>query len=236
MADLVKISVLAEQSGVPLATIKHYLREGLLPPPQKRTGRNMAYYDIRIVERIRTIKQLQKEHFLPLKVIREVIDGQTKNVHEATAAAITRVLEQGAPSDRKSKQALLELGVAEDDLALLERLGLVRPGPDYGGADLALLRTLGAARKAGLTAEMLPIDILGPYAEAVRALVQVELELFQRGVLPRAGEALEPLTEAATALSEQLLIHVRRRLLLPELRRLLEAPAKAPRRGPRRTR
>jgi len=53
--------------------------------------------------------------------------------------------------------------------------------------------------------------------------------------LPRAGEALEPLTEAATALSEQLLIHVRRRLLLPELRRLLEAPAKA-RRRPRRTR
>ena len=38
---LLKMSELAEQSGVSAGTIKHYLREGLLPEPV-RTSRNMA--------------------------------------------------------------------------------------------------------------------------------------------------------------------------------------------------
>ena len=40
---LLKMSELAEASGVSAGTIKHYLREGLLPEPV-RTSRNMAYY------------------------------------------------------------------------------------------------------------------------------------------------------------------------------------------------
>jgi predicted DNA-binding transcriptional regulator AlpA len=38
---LLKMSELADQSGVSAGTIKHYLREGLLPEPV-RTTRNMA--------------------------------------------------------------------------------------------------------------------------------------------------------------------------------------------------
>ena len=50
--ELVKMAVLAKRSGVPAATIKHYLREGLIPGPVRRTARNMAYYDAGVVERI----------------------------------------------------------------------------------------------------------------------------------------------------------------------------------------
>jgi DNA-binding transcriptional MerR regulator len=67
--ELLKISELAEQSGVPVATVRHYLREGLLPEPVK-TSRNMAYYPPQFVDRIRLIKQLQEERFMPLRVIR----------------------------------------------------------------------------------------------------------------------------------------------------------------------
>src|SRR6058998_1488688 len=63
---------LAEASGVSAGTIKHYLREGLLPEPV-RTSRNMAYYPPEYVERIQLIKRLQEERFMPLRVIREVI-------------------------------------------------------------------------------------------------------------------------------------------------------------------
>ena len=42
--NLVKMSVFAQRSGVPAPTIKHYVREGLLPKPV-RTSRTMAYYD-----------------------------------------------------------------------------------------------------------------------------------------------------------------------------------------------
>src|SRR5512132_2933795 len=71
--ELLRMRELAEASGVPAATIKHYLREGLLPEPVK-TSRNMAYYPPEFVERIRLIKQLQEERFMPLRVIREVLE------------------------------------------------------------------------------------------------------------------------------------------------------------------
>ena len=61
---LLKMSELAERSGVSAGPIKHYLREGLLPEPVK-TPRNMAYYPPDFVERIRLIKRLQEERFMP---------------------------------------------------------------------------------------------------------------------------------------------------------------------------
>ena len=70
---LLKISELAEQAEVPVATVRHYLREGLLPEPVK-TSRNMAYYPPEFVERIRLIKQLQEERFMPLKLIKSVLE------------------------------------------------------------------------------------------------------------------------------------------------------------------
>ena len=57
---------LAEASGVPSATIKHYLREGLLPKPVK-TSRNMAWYSPDYVDRIKLIKRLQEERYMPLE-------------------------------------------------------------------------------------------------------------------------------------------------------------------------
>src|SRR6185295_1354188 len=74
--DLLRMRELAEAAGVSPGTIKHYLREGLLPEPIK-TSRNMAYYPRDFVERVKLIKQLQEERFLPLKVIKEVLaNGQ----------------------------------------------------------------------------------------------------------------------------------------------------------------
>ena len=66
------MSELAERSGVSPGTIKHYLREGLLRRGDEivRTRRNMAYYPPDFVERIRLIKRLQEERFMPLRVIK----------------------------------------------------------------------------------------------------------------------------------------------------------------------
>ena len=73
--ELLKISELADASGVPVATVRHYLREGLLPEPVK-TSRNMAYYPPEFVQRIRLIKQLQEERFMPLRVIRDLLERE----------------------------------------------------------------------------------------------------------------------------------------------------------------
>ena len=37
----------------------------------------MAYYPPEFVDRIRLIKQLQEERFMPLRVIRELLDART---------------------------------------------------------------------------------------------------------------------------------------------------------------
>ena len=71
--QMLRMGELAEASGVSAATIKHYLREGLLPEPVK-TSRNMAYYPAEFVERIRLIKQLQEERYMPLRVIKDLLD------------------------------------------------------------------------------------------------------------------------------------------------------------------
>ena len=70
-----KMSELAERSGVSAGTIKHYLREGLLGDDEgvMRTSRNMAYYPPEFIERIQLIKRLQEDRYMPLRVIRDVI-------------------------------------------------------------------------------------------------------------------------------------------------------------------
>ena len=47
-----KISGLEKATGVPRTTIHFYMREGLLPPPQK-TGRSVGYYSDRHVDLLR---------------------------------------------------------------------------------------------------------------------------------------------------------------------------------------
>lgn len=224
--ELIRIGTLARRSGVPTATIKHYLREGLLPGPAKRTARNMAYYDARLVDRVRVIKKLQHDHFLPLGVIRDLLDGSRKPDDRVTAEAIAAVLSRSAGGESRTRAQLIQSGVQAQDLDALTALGLLAPEGEgdaarYSGDDLELLRTLGAARREGIRPEMLPTEILHDYVRSIRELVRAELCLFRAGVVPRAGADLEKLTEVATTLSERLVVLIRRRLLLPILAELV---------------
>jgi len=218
-APFVKMSTLARLSGVPAPTIKHYLREGLLPGAALKTGRNMALYDPGLSERIKRIKALQREQFLPLRVIKSVLEGKPS---PEAAEAIERALASMAPHETRTRAELLASGAREADLAFFESLGLVTPvrvdGEDtFSGDDLSLFRILAASRRAGITKEMLPLGIVGSYVQALQELVRIELDLFRRGVIPRAGKELAPITAVATRLSEQLVVLIRRKLLLPTL-------------------
>ena len=76
--------------GLPIPTIRYYLQEGLLPPPIK-TGKTMAYYDPECVERIKLIKRLQRERFLPIEVIRRLIDsGEVSNEDSEIGQVLTK--------------------------------------------------------------------------------------------------------------------------------------------------
>ncbi len=75
------INQLAEKAGVTVRTIRYYVNEGLLAPPQTK-GRYSAY-DEDALYRIRLIK-FYKESYLPLSRIRELLDSMTPEEIRAT--------------------------------------------------------------------------------------------------------------------------------------------------------
>lgn len=244
---LVRISDLARLSGVPTPTIKHYMREGLLPGPEKRTSRNMAYYDSRLAERVRVIKELQQSRFLPLRLIADILEpppsaairAELDDEQRRQLGALEPAIAAGGQAARNrpprpaSSQAtraeiLARLRISGQDLEYLASLGLLTPAahadgePVYSGADLDLLEVIDETRAKGL-GDLFPMQILEPFVAAVRTLVRVELELFRHRVLAGAQLPNKPLDEIATEatqLSERLIVAMRAKLVIPELRDL----------------
>src|SRR5689334_23273531 len=64
---------LCDKTGLPRQAIHFYIQQGLVPEGLK-TGRNTALYGDPHVERIRLVRTLQEERFLPLRAIRAVLD------------------------------------------------------------------------------------------------------------------------------------------------------------------
>ena len=84
-----RISELRKASGVPIPTIKFYLREGLLPQG-RLVAANQAEYDQDHVRRLRLIRALVEVGGLPLATVREVleaVDDPELPIHEALGTA-----------------------------------------------------------------------------------------------------------------------------------------------------
>jgi DNA-binding transcriptional MerR regulator len=85
----VRVSELAERSGVTVATIKYYLREGLLPPGSKLGDRRAEYGD-RHVARLRLLRVLREVGDIPVSDLKDVvdaIDNESLSMHEMNGAA-----------------------------------------------------------------------------------------------------------------------------------------------------
>jgi DNA-binding transcriptional MerR regulator len=231
--DLLKIGELARRSGVTVATLKHYLREGLIRPARK-TGRTMSWYEPGLVARVQAIKELQRRRFLPLDVIKRAIasDRNASDDHAAATAIAAVLAKHGGTRTRTRAELVDQHGADPRELDWLAAAGLAVPtGPEqrYRGDDLALLSTLGDARRVGISPAMLPFAILNDYLAALRGLVEVELRMFRAGVLARADrDDVDGLTTAATELSERLVVLLRRKLLLPALHAMTEDDRRDP--------
>src|ERR1700735_153694 len=219
---MLRISELAERSGVSVATIKHYLREGLLGDEGDvlRTSRNMAYYPLQFVDRVRLIKRLQEERFMPLRVIREVVGDDPERaarVIELEDRILERAIEAGE-TGRVSRTAVrATYDVPRNVLARLEELGVLTPSArGYDADDVAIIAALARFRAGGYE-EAIGFTVydtlryreaLGPLvAEEVRVLLdrlagEVEVE---RAVEMIAAGA-EPLRELIGAIHSKLLL------------------------------
>jgi DNA-binding transcriptional MerR regulator len=232
---LLKMSELAERSGVSAGTIRYYLREGLLGGGEDivRTSRNMAYYPPEYVERIELIKRLQEERFMPLRVIKGALEEEPERVRaliELEDRILERALQSAEDRSRVSAKAVRErYKIPRNVLERLGEIGVLTPtdrsrrsaGNGYDQDDVKIIEAIASFRAGGYD-EALGFTVYDTlrYREALEPLVEEEV----RALLDRlAGEveverAMEIIAAGVEPLRE-LIGAMHSKLLLAELRR-----------------
>ena len=216
---LLKMSELAERSGVSAGTIKHYLREGLLPEPV-RTSRNMAYYPPEFVERIRLIKRLQEDRFMPLKVIKGVMDEDPDRAM-ALIELEDRILERAAANRETERISAAEVKrryeLPQNVLDRLAELGVLTPSSrGYDADDVKIIEAMTRFRAGGYD-ERLGFTVYDTlrYKEALEPLVKEEVGVLLANLAgevdaDRAAEIVqagaEPLRELIGAMHSKMLL------------------------------
>jgi len=226
-SNLLRMSELAERSGVSAATVKHYLREGLLGSSQEivRTSRNMAYYPPEFVHRIQLIKRLQEERFMPLRVIRDVLAEGSERA-ERLVELEDRILDRAIAARESGRVARAEVlqtyDVSSNVLDRLEELGvLTRGGRGYDRDDLAIIEAISRFRAGGYEQAIgfTVYDTLR-YRDALAPLVEEEVRVLVGRLagtveVDRAVEMIsagaEPLRELIGAMHSKLLLAALRR-------------------------
>lgn len=126
----IKIGEIAKKSGVPASTIRYYVKEGLLPSPEK-VNKKMAYYDEACIGKLEAIQQLQAKKFYPLSVIRNILrrmdDGFSLEESEEVENAVFSPM-AGGDADLVGRPEFLRVtGLTPEQLDEVEAIGLVMP-------------------------------------------------------------------------------------------------------------
>lgn len=223
--ELVKMAILARRSGVSTPTIKHYIREGLVPGPAIRTSKNMAYYDARNVDRLRMIKELQAQQFFPLRVIAELLEPAPSARLRSDAASQRRTLTALAPAvtpdrnvQRRRRSDVLKTDLSRAELDQLERAGVIElrgtgETAGYSGPDLDIVELVAEIYRQGYR-EVFPIEVAAKYLAEIKKLVMFEIEVFRTHALASALPApLPEVARQAAQFGERMAISLRAKIL-----------------------
>lgn len=141
------VSELVRTTSVPLATVKYYLREGLLRPGRK-TGARSAEYDESHVRRLALLRLLRDVGAIPVSRLRGLVNATEDtrlSVHEMFAQATDLLAPAPPPGPRAPEGRLLadrlladagwddvrpESADRENLAAALEAIGTWVPGVD----------------------------------------------------------------------------------------------------------
>jgi DNA-binding transcriptional MerR regulator len=218
---MLKMSELAQRSGVSAGTIKHYLREGVLGPDREvvRTSRNMAWYPESFVDRIKLVKRLQEQRFMPLRVIRDLIASDPERGVRLVALE-DRIAERAAElreRGRVSRSIVRETyGLPANVLARLEELEVLSPTRrGYDADDVAIIEAISRFRAGGYEQALgfTVYDVLR-YRDALEPLVRDEVSVLlarlsgESDVERAAGivaSGAEPMRELVGAMHSKLL-------------------------------
>ena len=203
----------------------------------------MAYYDRGFVDRIRSIKELQRKRFLPLEVIKAILDHDEEVLSRKEIDTLLRLegrfyedLHYAPGKDAVSREeARARYGIDAQLLEACIEAGILTPVRRSGrerfeGEDIALLESLRDIKRAGFDDQLIPREVcLSLYVESVDRLAREELKLFSRAVTGMVDtERLPEMAMAGVRLVEQFIVLLRRKLLLRAIQDLrAEAEAEA---------
>lgn len=190
-----RVSELVAATGVPLATVKYYLREGLLMPGEASSATQAEYGD-RHVRRLALVKALAGVG-LPLGKIRTIV-GLVDNPADTVFETIGRALAALPPYPADDSAASGEYPRAQ---AVLERLGQVYE-PSYPVV-AQLERALAAAEDVGIPMTDERLDV---YARHIRGIAEIDLELMPTD----SAESAIEYAVLGTAIYEPVLAALRR--------------------------
>ncbi len=167
-----RVGELSKRSGVPVATIKYYLREGLLPAGVL-TSPNQAHYDDEHLRRLRLVRALVDVGGLSIATVREVlaaVDTRDDSLHSKLGAVQEAITQPGA--------------VELDPLAIEDVQAFCLRHGETDCADVTesnvthmLAAALSAARSVGHDHFR---ELLDPYLEGARIIAQADIDYVAR--------------------------------------------------------
>lgn len=166
-----RIAELSRRAGVPVPTVKYYLREGLLPPGE-RSSPNQARYGEQHLRRLRLVRALQEVGRLPIATIRELLSDLEQpdpDVHHALGRAV-----QAIPADKDADEQPKRSADHEVDELITRHGWQVGPGAPARRTLADIIETL---HQLGMTDILAAID---EYADAVETIAAIDLELVRR--------------------------------------------------------
>jgi DNA-binding transcriptional MerR regulator len=146
----------ADFPDVTISKIRFLEEQGLVEPDRTPSGyRKFTHADI---ERLRYVLSVQRDHYMPLRVIREHLDALEAGLEApvtGSAPGAPRLVAEAAGAEARLTRAQLReaAGVDEELLAALESHGLVAPRPGAGTYDadaVVVVRTAGELAAFGI--------------------------------------------------------------------------------------
>jgi len=201
-----------EFPDVTISKLRFLESKGVIQP--ERTSSGYRQFSRDDVSRLRYVLATQRDHYLPLKVIKEHLDAIDRGLEPSTSSASAPRVPRGlslagglpgpedflrAPSDiRLSRgELLIASGLAEDQLAQLEQYGLVTArGGFYEAEALIIAKTVQEMSRFGIEARHL---------RGFRSAADREIGLVEQVITPiarqRGPEAAARADETARELS-----------------------------------
>ncbi len=213
--------ILAQEfDDISISKIRYLEDQKLLAP--RRTPGGYRLYSQADLERLRTILRLQRDEFLPLRVIRQELaagHGRAAGARDAPGPR-RRAVTVDAPRARLTAEQLLEeSGASAELLGELEEYGIVQPARRDGAAaydetDVEIVRAAGELARFGVAGRNLRVFRTSADREAalLEQLLGPALRSHSQARRKEALQTLESLAATCTHLQHLLLVRDLRRL------------------------